>query len=176
MISWKDELCHYGVKGMRWGVRKERKRSDQDSIFRSLSSTEKRFLTGEKRPKEYLNDEAYGRQTTNIASFMLKDKNGTPVTLCDCWLKVENNRIVPGVGEMSIATRSGTEYRGKGYGYKTAKRALEWIIKKTDLREVEWNPDPKNVASINLATKLGFVYRKKLQNGNLNLVYTIPRP
>ena len=28
MEVWRTELCHYGVKGMKWGVRKERPRSN----------------------------------------------------------------------------------------------------------------------------------------------------
>ena len=66
----------------------------------------------------------------------------------------DNNEL-----QVALATRSGDEYRGKGYGYKTAKKGMDWIEShREDFldKTVIWGVRTDNEGSIRIAKKLGF--------------------
>ena len=53
---YQDELYHYGVKGMKWGVKK--------SEYDSMSKDQKKKLR-----KEYKQDEKWKKKTTSIRNY-----------------------------------------------------------------------------------------------------------
>lgn len=61
-ITYDDYLMHYGVKGMKWGVRKSKKRSGSSHQNGSKSSTS----SGPKKSKKQKAKEFYGKHKTTI--------------------------------------------------------------------------------------------------------------
>ena len=75
-------------------------------------------------------------------------KNGdVPVSFVEVWSSKGN------VGQISIATRSGKAYRGKGYASKAVKKAIDLMDRygDTSVKELQWIADNRNIASINLS-------------------------
>lgn len=147
MLSWKDELMHYGVKGMRWGVRKERSRSKVNSIFSTMSGKEKYYLVDDEHAKEYATKEMYDRHTSTLAASYIKSIDNKPVAFLD----VYNNS---GIGDIAIGVDS--RYRGQGNAKALVSRLLS-DIKDLPISELRWNVHPENISSIRLAESSGFV-------------------
>ena len=158
-----NELYHHGVKGQSWGVRNgppypltqirhTRNRAAVNSIYRSMSPEEKRFLAGEldnpKVPKQYVSAKEYGPKGTTVRNTIVYYK-GKPVAFVDVW----NNRGK--VGEIAIGTRGGSEYRGKGFATKAMNDTMNWY-KKSNLDELQWNAEKANTASVKMSQKYGF--------------------
>lgn len=157
------ELKHYGVKGMKWGVRKGRNRSAVNDIFRTMTPQERKFLVGNERARVYATKDMYGSKSTNVASFV-RYYNNKPVSFFDVY---EN---APGVGEVAVGSRA--DSRGKGHAKITAQRAIDYIRKQRQLTTLEWKPDSNNTSSIALAKSLGFVVESE-SNGITKLVYKL---
>ena len=165
-----DYLAHHGIKGQRWGVkngppyplsewsasekkykyraiRADKTRKDVDSIINSLNSDERdKVLAGS---DHYLNLE----EGSNVVVRSLKKIGDKPISFFDV-LEDDNNEL-----QVALATRSGDEYRGKGYGYKTAKKGMDWIEShREDFldKTVIWGVRTDNEGSIRIAKKLGF--------------------
>lgn len=175
-----NELYHYGVKGMKWGVRRyqlpdgrltaegkrrariERKAhrnmkttKDANEIVDSLTLKEKKFLGAPKYDK-WIEPEFDLQYSRNIAKrfvqYEMKDAMKTPISFLEIW---DDGGTV---GQIAIATRSGEQYRGKGYASKSVKQGLDWFNKygyKT-LERLEWLAKKENDASNNMAKKMGF--------------------
>ena len=174
---YKRYLAHHGIKGQKWGVRRyqnpdgslteEGKRrareqrnvlrnkpytDDINDIVRTLSSKEKQFL-GAPEDEDWI-DKKYEKETlTNKAASFVTKQGDTPVSFVEVW--TNGGRV----GQISLATRNDPQYRGKGYASSNVKQALDWCSKygKQSIDELEWIADRKNVASINLGKKYGFV-------------------
>lgn len=119
-----DSLTHYGIKGMKWGVRKKRPKSESYSFTTSR---------GEKLTMERRKTPAVTRALTKVSptikdkvnrtfAYSLKDSSGKEVG--DFQLYKKNH------GEMNVTWGSVNEkYRGRGYmtamlqqGEKIAKK------------------------------------------------------
>lgn len=148
MLSYKDELMHYGVKGMRWGVRKERSRSKVNSIFNTMSGKEKYYLVDDEHAKEYATKEMYDPKTSSLVSSYIKYISDKPISFLDIYMND------PGVGKIAIGTDSA--YRGHGNARTLAERAIADMAN-LPITELQWNAHPSNTASVSLAKSLGFV-------------------
>lgn len=178
---FKPYIKHYGVKGMKWGVRryqnydgtltalgKERNKTwsekDPDAIneiYRTMSERDKRFVSGrvsdidEKYgkfdPDKVVDKENYSHKGTNAFSYVLR-KNGTPVA----WAEGYQNKA--GRIDFDVGVRGGDKYRRKGYATKAIKKGMEWVAQHPEIKTLRWDPHADNTASIALAEKFGFIH------------------
>ena len=167
-----NEVYHYGVKGMKWGVRRYQNKDG------TLTNTGKKRLIEEQRTK---NTAKTQNDVENIISSLNKkerermglvndnDKYKTPDEY-----KLVAKRCMEKIGDIPIsffdlneydsgynavvATRSGKEYRGKSYALKVVKRGLDWYDKnKSNLdKPIIWWAEKNNIGSQKLAEKAGF--------------------
>ena len=158
------ELYHHGVKGMKWGVRKDRyvgkSYKKANEIYSTLSRKEKQYLTAEKKPpKEYVTkDEYYSKKSQNVYSSIEQDK-GKPVSVIDLWDGGD------GGVDVSIAVRNDPNYRGKGYASRAVKRGIEWFNEHPEVEYMVWGVNHENSASIELAKKNGFELYNQYKDG-----------
>lgn len=167
-----DQLYHHGIDGMHWGVRRFQDKEghltpegkirystkitskttakDANDIYSTLSADDKLKVIGgvKDAPKEFTNNKEYNAKE-HVKSFMLKHGD-IPVSIFDIWS--EGNGDVA----ISVMTRSGDEFRNKGYAKKVVKKGMEWIDNNPDILTAYWDVRKDNAASIALAKKSGF--------------------
>lgn len=138
-----DYLIHYGVKGMKWGHRKSRRKSDEsvNSIVRSMSEEDKRKMN---LYEDY--------DHSDLIKRILKKVGDTPASFLD----IQN---VDGSMNVTVGTRSGQKYRGKGYANDLVKKGTAWWDKnksKYGNKKLSWWVLENNKGSIRLAEKNNF--------------------
>lgn len=167
-----NEVYHYGVKGMKWGVRRYQNKDG------TLTNTGKKRLIEERRTK---NTAKTQNDVENIVSSLNKKErermglvNDTDKYKTPDEYKLVAKRCMEKIGDVPIsffdlneydsgynavvATRSGKEYRGKSYALKVVKKGLDWYDKnKSNLdKPIIWWAEKNNVGSQKLAEKAGF--------------------
>lgn len=115
-----------------------------NDIVSTMDSKDKKLLnlTGEKY--QTLEERQY------LVKRFIKRVGGVPVSFFDIF------RDCNGVA-VAIGTRSGAEYRNKGYAKAVAKRGRKWLDKHYDeFDQIVWWTRKENIASIKLAEDNGF--------------------
>ena len=152
------ELMHYGVKGMKWGVRRYQNKDgtltkqgkerniyrnnivrnrpytdDVNDIVRTLSKKEKELLGADPK-KDWIEKEYETETLANKGKTFVTKVGDTPVSFIEIW--TNGGRT----GQIAIATRNDKEYRGKGYASKEVEKAIKWVERygKYTIDELEW--------------------------------------
>lgn len=66
---------------------------------------------------------------------------------------------------IAIMTKSGEQYRGKGYGAIVVKSGMDWLEQNQSIKNVYWDVKETNAGSIRLAEKNGFVRTSRSDDG-----------
>lgn len=174
-----DHLSHYGIAGQKWGVRRFqnedgtlteegrdryrhirdrnyalRTHDDVERIFKTFSKKDKRLLDASENDTEYMSREATAYWVHK--RFLEKDAD-MPVAFLDI-IKGKN-------GEANIAIGTHSDYRGRGYATRLAKKGSAWIDKhSSDFTKINWGAFKENTASIYLAKKNGFKKDRETEN------------
>jgi hypothetical protein len=166
-------LAHHGIKGQKLGVRRyqnsdgslteegRKHRMYRDRVIRagktkaavedivsSLSADDKRKLGMDPDEKEYLTYE----QGAQVVKRVLKYSGKTPVAFFDILDDGDNANTV-------VATRSGEQYRGRGYAKQCATEGMKWWEnnkQRFEFDKLYWGVRTDNPASIKIAKDLGF--------------------
>ena len=169
-------LMHYGVKGMRWGVRNDRRKSGSKSrksskfeirakqskatenevedILSTLTKTERERM-GLKANEKYKKPHEHKL----VATRSIQKENGKPVAFADL------NEYDSGFNVV-VVTRNGSEYRGKGYAAKAIRECLDWYNKSDESKPIIWWAEKNNIGSQKLAERTGFIKDKSIETSD----------
>ena len=170
-----SELIHYGIPGMKWGVRRYqnpdgtrtdagkirehyRRRTvrelknvdDVNKIVNTLSKKEQRQLGVNKTDKKWIPDDRKVELSSNIAKTFIERHGKDPISMVEIW--------DIGGGRADIAIATNPKYRGTGVTSRNIKRAIKWFNSKqnTEFDQLQWNNLKANSKSGQIADHYGF--------------------
>lgn len=147
-------ICHYGVKGMKWGVRKERSTKEYLKKVNEIVDTMSKI----DREKLGLYNSRYRiEKGEKIVTKLIKYIDKTPISFFDI---VEG----PNYLNATVGTRSEKEYRGKGYAKEVVKSGMDWWDANKDKyknQTVNWWVRDDNPGSAKIAKDTGFKLNRK---------------
>lgn len=189
-----NELLHYGVKGMRWGVRKQRLTySDYYQVKSSLSGKERDAYEGytyddswyqskegrkrERKDSKYYSKLAkqYGKpgkdlrwnDRTDRFATSLRDKHGSAMGFIigqDSQSWHDQERYI------NVAIAITKKYQGMHVSERLVNEGKAWFEKHPEYSEMRWYAVKDNIRSQKLAEKSGFTRAPELDD-NYDIVY-----
>lgn len=188
-------LCHYGIKGMKWGVRRYQNKDgsltsegkkhygysrnivrnrpytdDVNDIVNTLTNKEKKLL-GASLHENWIEKDYENEILLNKAKTIVQKDGDTPVSFIELWTNGSTT------AQIAIATRNDPRYRGKGYADMNVEEAIKWTERygNTSIKELQWIAENTNEKSINLAKRHGFK-KDKVQNDDGYTYFTRKNP
>ena len=132
--------------------RAEQYEKDVNSIYKSMTDAEKKFVTGNPyRVDDRLIWKTDAVNSVRMGTAFVEKYRNKPIS----FMYIQTDRSDS--GNVVIGTRSGEQYRGKGYASKNVQKAKEWL-ENNDYGTVrlEWVAFKANTPSRQLAVSSGF--------------------
>ena len=131
-----------------------------EMVYKAMSAKEKRAIYGGEKPDTtlYNKDNFKAMPSCRMYSDIVFDNDKNPIAFLDVWYAGKNVDIHESLGDIIIGVIP--KYQGKGVATETVKHLLRWFNRQTDINTLTWGATTDNEASINLAIKCNFKYRK----------------
>ena len=156
VIRGPTELFHYGVKGMKWGVRRSKASSisDINAILSTLSTSERKHVLGN-RPYKNSRYSVYRK---------VARRNGVPAGFIEAFRDPDLKR-----NEAIVITATNKKFRGQGVSKELTRDLVSNMPKGIDV--LYWETTKGNKASGRVARSAGFKRSKNYDSIDDNYVY-----